>query len=284
MKNKVKYIIKLLSDPDESVYISLKKQLKKSQNPETLFYEAIPKLSYNEKILIKNFLSDIFFEQAYDFFSNWKRNPDKDLLEPLFWLEKIYYPFTKLSEIKQKLNNLINFIKVDITNLSPLEQVNVINRIIYSGLGLHSIIGLRKVEDFFINKVLENKASGLDFSIAFYILIANLLKVEITPFKGIENLFLGYVDFTGNPKQKNVFKPKIKFVINPYYKGEITSFSVFDRSIAKEKIKNTNFYDIVDNLEIITRITQDIRSILFSKNNEMFEFYQKIYFLLKEKN
>ena len=279
MQDKIIHILKLLNDPDKNISKIAKQELKKIENIEQqLQYILTDKNIHTlpiDKDGIRNLLTEVIFEKAYNFFSEWKNNSEVSLLKPLFWIAKIKYPLLQYYEIEQKIDNLDKIIEVDTKNLTPIEKLLSVNTILYKNLKLQSIYGLRKADDFMINKVLETGYSGMSMTAAFYTIIADKKELNLTLFKGSENLAMAYVKYGINHRE-----PRIYFFINPYYKGTISNYDNFMRLLEQEKLNHKTFFKILSNLDIIKRIVSDIKRILQNRESLLYNYYEKIFKLL----
>ncbi len=279
MEKNLVYILKLLTDPDKKISQIAKEELKKIDNIEAKLHNfiSISKSFGISKNEIRKILQEIVFDKALEFFKNWQIHSEDNLLDPLFWISKIVYPTLKQEDIKSQLQNCIDYIEIDPENLNPREKIAVVNSILYDKIKLQSIFGLRDINDYMINKVLETGYAGMSYTAAMYILISNMKGFNLTLFKGAENYVIADVNYAYNYLNS---APKINFFINPYHKGTISEYKSFMEMLKDEGIEHKTFFKIVSNLDLIKRIISDIKTILQNRENTLYVYFKQLFELL----
>lgn len=259
-ESEIKALITLLEDPDWTVYEAVKTRLVGLGN------EILPQLKMawensKDDIFLERSLaiiSDVQFNQTYNLFKNWVNSDEANLFEGAFLIAKYNFPDLDKDEILQKVEKIKRDAWLQMNdNLTPLEQVRVLNHIIFN---IHKFI--RNNIDFYspknsyLNLVLETK-KGNPVSLAIlYLLVAVKLGLPVYGVNLPKNFILAYVEEMSNSNLETDLEDKIvSFYINPYNNGAVLTKREIDYFLKQQKIKPLDyFYTPCDNLTTIQRL------------------------------
>ncbi len=253
-------LIRLLDDPDAEIYHSVKKRLMETGE------DCLPELkkawqnSKNELFLERSteIISSIQFQSTLSEFKKWVDTGGKDLLNAVCLISRYNFPDLDYDFLNQKIELIKTDAWLQMTdNLTPLEQIRVINHIIFN---IHKFS--RNNTDFYspknsyINLVLETK-KGNPISLAIiYLIVTQKLGLPVYGVNLPKNFILAYVEDLFNTGLETDLENKIvSFYINPYNNGAVLTKREIDYFLKQQKIKPLDFfYSPCDNLTIVQRL------------------------------
>lgn len=258
--SEINALIKLLEDPDNSVFIAVKSRLTEIGTDILAELKAAWERSKDDLFLERSseIISDVQFNQTFKSFKDWVKSDDPNLLEGAFLIASYKFPELDKDIILQKVEKIKRDAWLQMNdNLTPLEQIRVLNHIIYN---IHKFV--RNNMDFYspknsyLNLVLETK-KGNPVSLAIlYLVVANKLGLPIYGVNLPKNFILAYVEEHNSSNLKTTLEDKIvSFYINPYNNGAILTKREIDYFLKQQKIKPLDyFYTPCDNHTIIQRL------------------------------
>jgi len=256
----IKALITLLDDPNDTIYESVEKKLIE------IGPIIIPDLknawnnSEDELFLERSSLiiSRVQFDDTFGKFKNWVDQDDDNLLDAAFLIAKYHSPDLDYNSINQKIEEIKRDAWLQMNdNLTPLEQIRVINHTIYS---THKFS--RNNTDFYspknsyLNLVLETK-KGNPISLAIlYLIVTEKLKLPVYGVNLPKNFILAYAEELYNAELETDLEDKIvSFYINPYNNGAVLTKREIDYFLKQQKIKPQDyFYSPCNNKTIIQRL------------------------------
>ncbi|MEN8121722.1 MAG: transglutaminase-like domain-containing protein [Bacteroidota bacterium] len=280
--SELKALITLLDDPNHTVYTSVKKRLIE------IGAVIVPELknawenSKDELFLERTsaIISDVQFDDTLSRFKNWVDEGGENLLDASFLIAKFNFPDLEYHLIGQKIEKIKRDAWLQMNdNLTPLEQIRVINHIIYN---IHKFG--RNNTDFYspknsyINQVLETK-KGNPISLAIlYLIITEKLGLPVYGVNLPKNFILAYAEELYDSALDTDIENKIvSFYINPYNNGAVLTKREIDYFLKQQKIKTQDFfYRPCDTKTIIQRLLLNlIYSYERKKNSDKVEDLKK---------
>ncbi len=267
--NKIKALINLLDDPDEEVFSTVSKSLLDHGKDIIPTLEKAWECSLNEKYQtrVENIIQDIQFKSLKSELAKWCSQGHKDLLKGAFLISKFQYPELDYQTIESEINRISRDVWLEINkNLTALEKVKIINRIIYD---IHGYTAT--VENYFvshhsyINNILETKkANAISLSI-LYITVSESLGIPIYGVNLPNNFILSYMDqyFYGK-----LFRDNILFYIDPLTNGTVLGRQEIDFYLNKLKIKPKDSYYLPCNNKTIIQRLITILMIAYEKEGK----------------
>jgi regulator of sirC expression with transglutaminase-like and TPR domain len=258
--HELKALISLLDDPDWTVYEAVKTRLT------DLGPQILPELknswesNINELFLERSSLiiSEIQFNDTFYQFKHWVDTGGINLLEGAFLIAKYNFPDLDFDLIQQKIEKIKRDAWLQMNdNLTPLEQIRVLNHIIYN---IHKFT--RNNTDFYspknsyINQVLETK-KGNPVSLAIlYLTVGTKLDLPIYGVNLSKNFILAYVEeLYGASNETQPTDKIVSFYINPYNNGAVLTKREIDYFLKQQRIPPMDYYYVpCDNLTIIQRL------------------------------
>jgi len=261
----LKALISLLDDPDWTVYEAVKSRLT------NLGPEILPELknswesNINELFLERSTLiiSEIQFNETLDQFNDWVNSGGKNLLQGAYLIARYNFPDLDFEIIQQKVEKIKRDAWLQMNdNLTPLEQIRVLNHIIYN---IHKFS--RNNTDFYspknsyINQVIENK-KGNPVSLAIiYLIVGTKLGLPVYGVNLSKNFILAYVEeFFGSPDEVLPEDKIVSFYINPYNNGAVLTKREIDYFLKQQHIPPMDYYYVpCNNLTIIQRLIVNLK-------------------------
>ena len=254
---KIKSLIFLLDEPDEHLYINIANAIVACGE------QALPLLK--EKL---NQTTDSFLKERIEYLIDvverhvvidrlnlWHDKREYDLLEPYFILSKYRFPKSDWDSVGFQMIMIIEQVEKELNhNLTPLEQVRVLNHIIYDiNKFKGDKVAVGNQDYYYVNKLLETHL-GNPFSLGMlYCIVAERLNLPIYPVVLPHHFVLAYCKKTRHfPQLEDVL-----FYINPFDNGIV---------LTRKDIRNyLNQLNIKSELKYFepTRNTSVIKNIFF---------------------
>lgn len=269
-KKEVNALVRLLDDPDESVYSHVKNRFLSLGPPVIPHLESAWETSYDIVLQkrIEQVIHDIQFEILTREFVNWANTGGEDLLHGLLLVARYQYPELDEEKIRAQLHQIAKDVWLELNeDLTALEKVNILNHILFD---VHNFAGsslstFYSPQNSFFNCLLETKKGNPVMLSSLYILLAQELKIPIYGVNLPEHFICAYLDEDKNLinlSNEESVKKHILFYINPYRKGVIFQHSDIDEFIRQQKLEpQASFYSPCGNVDIVVRV---IRNLIFS--------------------
>ncbi len=267
-------LIKLLDEPNESIYSSIEDKIFSYGLYAVPFLENVWQNSFDNliNIRIEKIIHKINFKKTASEIKSWSENSENDLLDGFILVSKYQYPNLEKEDILKKLGKIIRDAWIELnTELTGLEKIKVINHIIFK---VHNFKGNKNdfytSEDYFINNLLDSRI-GNHLSLGIlYLIIARRVDVPIFGVDLPKQFILTYLD------NGNSF-----FYINPFNKG-----TAFTKNEVEEYIRQLNleikpsYFLPCENKRIIGRL---LEGLFTSYNNDGYlEKAEEVKYLLDQ--
>jgi hypothetical protein len=213
-------LLQLIDDPDDEVFDTVAEKL--------LHYgkDIIPNLEQLWEVTIDESLQEriellihrVHFQDLQQEMMEWSSSKNPELLRGAIIVAKYQFPDLNVPAILSQFDQMRRNIWLELNNyLTPLEQVNVFNSILYNYYKLqgHELTE-RDPKYFFINQVIESK-QGNAYSIGvLYLALCELLDIPIFAVDVPRQFVFAYIDTL-----HNFFSPdtdpvqQIQFFVDP---------------------------------------------------------------------
>lgn len=252
-------LISLLDDPDQEVFQHVEQKLITLGTTVIEQLESVWEQSFDalQQTRIENLIHKIQFQSVRRELEIWKLGGAADLLRGMIIVDKYQYP--DLDE--QQVINRIEAIKRDawldmIYDLSPAENVRLLNNVLYNVHGLSGNTGhYHDPQNSFISKVLETKKGNPLLLAAIYSIVAQRLDIPIYGVNLPKHFILAYTRHHLPIDDRE----DILFYINAFSRGHI--FGRHD-VIGFLKQLNLNLEDQFmvpcSNVDIIIRVLRNL--------------------------
>ena len=181
--NEIRALLVLMDDPDDEVYDTVASKLLNYGSDIIPTLEQLWEVTPDEALQtrIEDLIHRVHFQDLQIEFSEWSRSEQPELLRGAILVAKFQYPQLNVPAILNQFDQLRKNVWLELNNyLSPLEQVNVFNSILYSFYKLkgHELSD-REPKHFFINQVLENRQGNCYTIGILYLALCEMLDIPI---------------------------------------------------------------------------------------------------------
>lgn len=256
--------IKLLDDPDENIYQSIRDSIISDG------LDAIPLLEEtwgNEpnpliQERIEEIVKTIQFRHLKAQFFDWKQSGAKDIIYGAYLVAKYIYADLQWATIETSINKIKKDIWIELNqNLTALEKVKLLNFIVFDIYGFNvTTLNPYSPQNYFINHVLDTK-KGNDLALCvLYTGIAQRLNIPIFGVNLPNNYIVCYVD------QLSAFEAfgdttdnDVLFYITPRGKGTVFGRKEIDYFLQQAKIEpKKEYYSPMSNLDFIVEMLKQL--------------------------
>ncbi len=281
---KIEALVKLLDDPDESIYTEVKYQLLLLGPVALPYLESAWDSAMNNLFLqrTEEIIEEIKFNFLIQELKAWKENKQDDLLYAIWLITSFQYPEISYEFLNKQLELIKKDIWLELTeDLTSIEEVRIINHILYE---VHQFNGnlanYFAVQNNYLHYVLENKKGNTVSLGILYLLIAQKLKLPIFGVSIPDYLILSYINGDANLYDASFqsLDDAILFYINPFSKGILLQKE--DISGFLEQIQTPSresFFAPCSNIEIVQKLLNSIaESHEQNGNKEIADKYRNI--------
>lgn len=213
-------LLRLIDDPDGEVYDMVAEKLLNYGRDIIPKLEQLWEITADESVQerIELLIHRVHFQDLQKEFYEWSHSKQPELLRGAILVAKYQFPSLNVPSILAQFDQIRRNIWLELNNyLTPLEQVNVFNSILYNYYKLqgHELTE-RDPKYFFINQVLESK-HGNAYSIGvLYLALCELLDIPIFAVELPRQFVFAYIDTLHNffrPTDEGV--QQIQFYVDP---------------------------------------------------------------------
>lgn len=215
----IKALLMLLDDPDDEVFDTVAEKL--------LHYgrEIIPNLEQLWEVTVDESIQErieflihrVHFQDLQNELFEWGNSRQPELLKGAIIVAKYQFPDLNVPAILTQFDQIRRNIWLELNNyLTPLEQINVFNSILYNYYKLqgHELTE-REPKYFFINQVLESK-QGNAYSIGLlYMALCELLDIPIFAVEIPRQFVFAYIDTLQPFYSSDEPVQQIQFFVDP---------------------------------------------------------------------
>lgn len=260
----IEALLVLADDPDDDVFNTVADRLINYGR------EIIPNLEHVWESTADTLLQErmellihrVYFNDLQEEFKIWSEAKRPDILTGAILVAKYRYPDLNVPVVLQQFDQIRRNVWLELNNyLTPLEQVNVINSIIYNYCKMegHELTE-RNAQHFFINNVLESK-KGNAFSLGvLYLALCDVLDVPVFAVDIPRQFILAYFDtlhsfFSSDP----LGIEQIQFYVDPLG-GMAYTQSDIDMYLRKINATDTDKYFVrLSNKVVIQKMLEELR-------------------------
>ncbi|PUZ30309.1 Transglutaminase-like superfamily protein [Chitinophaga costaii] len=253
----------LLDDPDQEVYdtVASKILLYGKQiipNLENL-WETIIDESVQERI--EMLIHRVHYEDLQGSFREWILQDIPDLLEGAILAANYQFPDLESRKVMTEIDRIKRNIWLELNNyLTPLEQVNVLNSMVYNYFGLKGEeVSYQRKNQFFINQVIDAKRGNPLSNGIIYQSLCAMLDLPVYAVSIPRQYILAYFDtFVDFAYPVNPEDYKILFFIDPI-QGQIYTQQDVDTYLKRINAdKDPAFFKPLTNRQIISFLLKEM--------------------------
>lgn len=191
-------LLRLIDDPDDEVYDTVSEKI--------LHYgkEIIPSLEdlwehtsdHNVQERIEELIHRVHFQDLQHEFLEWSNSKHPELLRGAILVAKYQFPDLNIPSVLAQFDQIRRNIWLELNNyLTPLEQVNVFNSILYNYYKLqgHELTE-REPKYFFINQVLESHHGNAYTLGVLFLALCELLDIPVFAVDVPRQFIFAYID------------------------------------------------------------------------------------------
>ena len=270
-------LLHLIDDPDQEVYATVAEKLMyygKNIIPNLEFlWENTPDELIQERI--EMLIHRVNYQDLQEEWKNWVLSSDQNLFSGAFLVAKYQFPELIMGNFMKDLDKLKRNTWLELNNyLTPLEQINVVNSMIYNFFGLKGTeISYLQKNQFFINQVMESKKGNPITIGILYQVLCELLDLPVFAVNVPRQFILAYFDYSGNFLRQHPELPhyKIQFYIDPLM-GQIFTQKDVESYLKRLSLPSTpTFFKPQSNTKIIQSLLEELAKC-FDNEKERYKF------------
>ena len=282
-------LLQLIDDPDDEVYDTVSTKL--------LHYgkEIIPNLEQLWEVTIDESVQEriellihrVHFHDLQEDFAEWSSARHPELLRGAILLARFQFPDMNVSAILTQFDKMRRNIWLELNSyLSPIEQVNVFNSILYNFYKLqgHELTE-RDPKYFFINQVLESKQGNAYTIGILFLSLCELLDIPIFAVDIPRQFIFAYIDtlhsFTSTDPEDGI--QQVQFYIDPI-SGMIYTHNDVDAYLKKiNATERDNYFTPMLTKQIIYKMMEELSLCYrYRREDHKADEIQQLMKLLKE--
>ena len=213
-------LLRLLDDPDDEVFDTVASQLLHYGKDIIPNLEQLWEVTENQEVQerIETLIHRVHFQDLQDEFFEWSNSKNPELLRGAILVAKYQFPDLNVPALLTQFDQIRRNVWLELNNyLTPLEQVNVFNSILYNYYKLkgHELTE-RDPKFFFINQVLESKQGNCYTLGVLFLSLCELLDIPIFAVDIPRQFVFAYIDTLHhffNPDSEGV--QQIQFYVDP---------------------------------------------------------------------
>jgi len=217
--NEISALFHLIDDPDEEVYTTVSDRIvsfgkKIIPNLENL-WENTPAEDVQERIEL--LIHRLHYDELKLDISEWHGNEYPDLVEGALLAARYKFPDLHTSPIIQEIEKFRRNIWLELNSyLTALEQVNVVNKILFSYHKLKGVeVSYQHQEEFLLNKVIETRRGNSITNGILYQYLCQMLDIPVKAVNIPRQYILAYFDTSHDYFITQANENKIHFFIDP---------------------------------------------------------------------
>jgi regulator of sirC expression with transglutaminase-like and TPR domain len=255
-------LLHLIDDPDEEVYSTVSNKIISFGKEIIPNLEELWENTINESIQerIESIIHKLHFKDLTTDFIEW-RDGDTTLLKGALLASQYHFPEAPATQTLQDLEKIRRNIWIELNQyLTPLEQVNVFNSILYSYYKQKGVeISYTQPEDFLLSKTVESKKGNAISNGILYLILCDMLDIPVRAINIPRQFILGYIDTQYDIRHPHSHSSeKIKFYIDPL-NGQIYSHKDVENYFKRINVPpTTSFFKTLDNKFIIQYLLEEL--------------------------
>ncbi|GAA4461467.1 hypothetical protein GCM10023093_06180 [Nemorincola caseinilytica] len=258
----IRALLRLVDDPDDEVYDQVVNRLLHYGKNIIPNLESVWESTADEQLQerLEILIHRVHFNDLQQELQEWNEQEEPDLLRGAILIAKYRFPDLNVPSIMAQFEHIRRNVWLELNNyLTPLEQVNVINSILYNYYKLqgHELTE-RENKHFYMNQVLDSK-QGNAYSIGIlYLAICEVLDIPIFAVDVPRQFIFAYIDTLHSFLNDRESIQQIQFYIDPI-SGMI--YTQKDLDLYLRKINATDkgrYFEPLSNRRIICKMLEEL--------------------------
>lgn len=257
-------LLQLIDDPDQEVFNTVAAKILDYgahiiPNLESL-WEETPDEGIQERI--EMLIHGVHYRDIQADLLRWSKEKDPDILRGALLVARYRYPGLPSENVLYEIDKIKRNIWLELNNyLTPLEEINVMNSMLYSYFGLKGAeISYGRPNQFYLNHVVETrKGNAISIGI-IYQTLCKQLDVPVSAVNIPRQFILGFftrppaaASGTTDPQQESV-----QFFIDPL-QGQIYTLKDVETYLRRLNIPpEDTFFKPLDNREVIRLLLREL--------------------------
>lgn len=175
-------LLTLIDDPDQEVYTTVTEKIVEYGKPIIPNLEHLWEITSDEEVQerIEMLIHRLHFTDLITDFTEWADSAYHDLLFGALLVSKYQYPELQTTPVILDIEKISRNVWLDLnTNLTPLEQANVLSSILYNHYKLKGLeVNYSNPDEFFLHKVLETKKGNALANGILYQIMCEKLSID----------------------------------------------------------------------------------------------------------
>ncbi|MGN6475758.1 MAG: transglutaminase family protein [Flavipsychrobacter sp.] len=256
-------LLTLIDDPDDEVYDTVADKLVHYGKEIIPNLEKLWEVTVDESVQerIETLIHRVHFQDLQQELLEWSQSRNPEILRGAILVAKYQFPDLNIGSILSQFDQIRRNIWLELNNyLTPLEQVNVFNSILYNYYKLqgHELTE-REPKFFFINQVLESK-QGNSYSLGvLYLALCELLDIPIFAVDIPRQFVFAYIDTQHHfYKDDDDVVQQVQFFIDPL-NGTIYTQKDVESYLRKINAgKDESFYAPLQSKRVIYKMLEEL--------------------------
>lgn len=269
--NELNALLRLMDDPDESVYQRIRERLI------DLGTDVVPQLEHAWENTFDEFarnrLEEIIHTINFKHIKNqlllWTLNGGEDIIEGALLISKFRYPSLDLDPLIRQMGTIAQDIWLEMNDrMSPLDKVRVINHIFFD---VYEYKGLKAQQlslgNIFVHQAIQLKRGGPTALGILYLGLAQSLNLPVYGLNLPMNFSLTWLEADPGHFLAQPEKDPVLFYINPFFRGVVFTRREIDNFIKENQLDSKpHFYHPCSNKVVLGRLAEEVRFLLNKEN------------------
>jgi regulator of sirC expression with transglutaminase-like and TPR domain len=264
-------LLQLIDDPDREVQETVVARLLHYGREIVPRLESVWECTADEALQKKmeHLIHRVHFNDLKTDVINWNKAPEPDLLTGALLIARYSFPQLDVAAFKVHFEKLRRNVWLEMNNyLTPLEQVNVLNSIIYSYYKIQGHeVTVNEIKHYFINLVLESRQGNTYTVGILYLAICEALDIPIFAIDLPRQFIFAYIDTIHSFLNTEEEIQHIPFFVDPM-NGMVYTQNDIDQYLKKLNAPISNRYYIpLNNRQILAKMLRDMAKCYDSKGD-----------------
>lgn len=252
----------LLDDPDQEVYDTVANKILMFGKSIIPNLEHLWETTVDEQIQerIEMLIHRVHYQDLQEDFRVWHAAGSQELIKGALLAAKYQYPDLTEQTVHTEIDRIKRNIWLELNNyLTPLEQINVLNSMIYNYFGLKGEeVSYQRKNQFFINQVIEGRKGNPITNGIVYQALCAMLDLPVYAVNIPRQFILGYFDtFYDFTEPADPGDYRILFFIDPI-QGQIYTQQDVDTYLKRVNVPvNPEFYKPQSNARIVQFLLEE---------------------------
>lgn len=266
-EREINALLHLLDDPDQEVFDTVADRLVHLGKEIIPSLESIWENTLNEAIQerIEWLIHRVHLQDLLTKMKEWAAQPD-DLLKGALLVDKYQYPELGEEQVFKSIEKLKRNIWLELNNyLTPVEQINVMNGMLYSYFGIKGIEitdkQYRQKNYFFLHQLIESRKGSPIIIGILYQYLCEKLDIPVRAVQIPQQYVLAYFEMEDAPwlyARNTSLQSRIQFFIDPG-QGQIYSHKDIETYLKRiDAVETERYYQPLSNKQIIQKLIREL--------------------------